>query len=200
MSHATARPAAMPSAHSKLAPFFSGNIEDPIEEFLQEYEELADNHGLNNRQKVETVIQYVDPSQRDLWKSLEGFSNRHWNDLCCDLHDEYIDPTLQGRYSKQKLIDLTNNTALVQMEDEGDVIKYYRNFNVLSKPLLDAGRITTGEWNAAFLLGFHPDDCKALREQLIVKKPDMPRGRAFDFKDVLDTARAIFSGDDDFFL
>jgi hypothetical protein len=62
---------------------------------------------------------------------------------------------------------------------------------------LDAGRITTGERNAAFLLGFHPEDVKALRERLIAKKPDTPKGRAFDIKDVLDTARAIFSGDDD---
>ena len=28
----------------------------------------------------------------------------------------------------------------------------------------------------------------------------MPRGWAFNIKDILDTARVIFSGDDDFFL
>ena len=85
------------------------------------------------------------------------------------------------------------------MEDKGDVIKYYRNFNLLSKPLLDARRITTGERNAAFILGFHLDDRKVLRERLIAKKPDMPKGHAFDIKDILDTARAVFSSDDDFF-
>jgi len=44
------------------------------------------------------------------------------------------------------------------MEDEGDIIKYLRNFNLLSKPFLDARRITTGECNATFILGFHLDD------------------------------------------
>jgi hypothetical protein len=48
------------------------------------------------------------------------------------------------------------------MEDKGDIIKYYRGFNLLSRPLLDAGRITTGKCNAAFLSGFHPEDRKAL--------------------------------------
>jgi hypothetical protein len=48
--------AAMPSMCSKLMPVFSGNIEDPIEEFLQEFKELANNHGLTNRPKVETVV------------------------------------------------------------------------------------------------------------------------------------------------
>jgi hypothetical protein len=58
--------AAMPSARSKLAPYFSGEVHDPIEEFLQEYEELADSNGLTRRQKVETIIRYVNPSQRDI--------------------------------------------------------------------------------------------------------------------------------------
>jgi len=190
----------MPSARSKTTPFFSGNIDNPIEDFLQEYEELANSYRLNSRQKVETVIRYVAQSQRDIWKSLEGYINRDWVDLCHDLRDEYVDPTPQGRYSKQKLQDYTNRRARHQIEDEEDVLKYYRVFNRLSKPLLDSDRITTGEWNAAFWRGFHPDDRKALYERLIAKKPDMPRGRAFDYKDVLSIARAIFSGDDDFYL
>ena len=86
------------------------------------------------------------------------------------------------------------------MEDKGDVLKYYRDFNRLSKPLLDVGRITIGKRNATFWRGFHPDDREALYERLIAKKPDMPRGRAFDYKDVFEIARAVFSGDNDFFL
>jgi len=86
----------MPSARSKTAPFFLGRIDDPIEDFLQEYEELADSYRLTSRQKVETVIRYVAQSQRDIWKSLEGFITRNWNDLCRDLHVEYVDPTPQG--------------------------------------------------------------------------------------------------------
>jgi len=54
-------------------PSFTGNISEPIEDFLQEYEELADSCGLRDMQKVETVIRYVDPSQHDLWRSLDGF-------------------------------------------------------------------------------------------------------------------------------
>ena len=49
-------------AWSKLAPYFSGEVNDPIKELSQEYEELADSNGLTSQQKVETIIQYVDPS------------------------------------------------------------------------------------------------------------------------------------------
>ena len=52
----------MPLVWSKLAPYFSGKVHDPIKEFLQEYEELADSNGLTRQQKVETIIRYVNPS------------------------------------------------------------------------------------------------------------------------------------------
>jgi len=41
---------------SKLVPHFTGEVEFPIQDFLEEYEELADKCGLTNFQKVETVI------------------------------------------------------------------------------------------------------------------------------------------------
>jgi len=83
------------------------------------------------------------------------------------------------------------------MEEETNMINYHREFNTLSKPLLEAGRITTSECNAFFWRGFHPEDHQALRECLIAKQPDRPKGQAFDLQDVLDMAIAIFSGDDD---
>ena len=80
MAHAPAYGvSAMPSIRSKLAPYFSGKISQPIEEFLEEYDELADKHGLTNRQKVDTVIRYVNEQQRHIWRSLDGFLNRDWN-------------------------------------------------------------------------------------------------------------------------
>ena len=143
------------------------------------------------------MIQYVNTTQRHIWTSLPGFVRHNWDDLCHELCKEYISPTAQGQFSKQKLVELTNRSAHLPMEEETDIINYQRDFNTLSKPLLEAGRITAGERNAFFWHGFHSDDQKALRERLIAKQPDRPKGQAFDFQDVLDTAIAIFSGDDD---
>ena len=199
MAH-TSGPTAMPLACSKHVPSFTGDINKPIWDFIQEYEELADRCGLSNCQKVETIIWYIDPSQCNLWKSLKGYITCDWNDLCLNLHQEYIDPTPQGWYSKQKLLEFTGKTSNLQMKDEGDVIKYYRSFNLLSRPLLDTRRITTGECNVTFLSGFHLEDRKALWECLIAKKLDTLKGQAIDIKDILDTIRAIFSGDDDLFM
>jgi hypothetical protein len=58
---------------SHHVPYFSGEGGESLDDFLCEYEELADGHGLTQRQKVDWVIRYVAHSQRDLWKSMEGF-------------------------------------------------------------------------------------------------------------------------------
>jgi hypothetical protein len=201
MSHpTTSGVAAMPTPQSKLAPYFTGDIKEPISKFLQEYEELADSNGLTSRQKVETVVRYINPTECDLWQSLPGYICHDWDNLCDNLCEEYINPTLQGRYSKQKLLDFASCTTQILMADEQAVLKYYQAFNKLSKPLLDSSRITQGKHDATFWCSFHPEDCKALHEHLIAKQPDKPRGQAFDYKDILKITRAIFSGDNDFLL
>lgn len=54
------------------------------------------------------------------------------------------------------------------MRDEEDVQNYYREFLVLSKSLVDAHRLTTGERNKAFWRGFHKKDCQKMRARLVV--------------------------------
>jgi len=185
---------------SRLAPRFTGEVDQPIEDFLEEYEELADKCGLTSQQKVETVIRYVDRSQCHVWQNLPGYLARNWLDLRDKLCDEYVSPTPEGQFSRQKLIDFAAKYARKRMGDETNVINYQRQFNAQSKVLLGTGRITVGERNAIFWRGFHPEDQRALYERLIAMHPNMPRGQAFDLKDVFNIARAIFSGDDDFLL
>ena len=85
MATTVTRPAAMPSLRSHHAPSFSGEGGESLEDFLHEYEELAYGHGLMERQTVDWVIRYIHRSQRDLWKSLDGFVASDWNALCNEL-------------------------------------------------------------------------------------------------------------------
>jgi len=98
----------MPSPRDKTAPYFSGEVDIKIEDFLKEYEELADRYGLSEQQKVETVIRYIKTDQRHIWMTLPGFVCHNWDNLCHKLRKEYISPTAQGWFSKQKLVELTN--------------------------------------------------------------------------------------------
>jgi len=192
--------AAMPSTRSKLPPRFSGKVEHPVEDFLDEFEELADKCGHTGLQKVEMVIRYVYRSQRHVWEALPGYIDRNWNDFRDELCEEYVNPSAEGQFSKKKLLDFANKYARKRMDDETDVINYHRKFNTLSKTLLESGWITKGEYNAIFWRGFHPEDRQELHERLITKQPDKVKGQVFNIKDVLKVARAVFSGDEDFLL
>jgi len=115
---------AMPSMQSRLAPRFTGNVNQPIEDFLEEYEELVDKCSLTSQQKVETVIWYVNRSQCHVWQNLPGYITCNWLDLCNELCDEYVSPTPEGQFSRQKLIDFTAKYTWKRMGDETDVINY----------------------------------------------------------------------------
>jgi hypothetical protein len=77
----------MPSRRFHYAPYFSGRVSDPIEDFLDEYEELANSCGLTDRQKVETIIRYIHLTLRDLWKSIDGYIAHDWMNFRRELDD-----------------------------------------------------------------------------------------------------------------
>jgi hypothetical protein len=146
------------------------------------------------------VIRYVDRSERHIWTSLPGYIDCDWDDFCDELQEQYVSLATENKFSKQKLVRFADRYAWKCMADEMDVINYHWKFNNLTKILIDSECITKRDRNAVFWHGFHPDDQQVLHERLIAKHPDNPRGQAFDHKDVLKTAQAIFSGDDDFLL
>ena len=70
------------------------------------------------------------------------------------------------------------------MNDEEDVLQYYRHFLVLSKPLLDSQRLTIGEHDKTFWRVFHSRDRAEMYSRLIAKHPDQPAGIHFNYLDV----------------
>ncbi|KAH9960603.1 hypothetical protein BC827DRAFT_1268006 [Russula dissimulans] len=82
------------------------------------------------------------------------------------------------------------------MYEEEDVLRYHRQFLLLSKPLYNNRSITPQQCNALFWRGFHPNDRAAMLSCLIAKHPEQPCRQAFDLKEVLKIALAIFTGDE----
>jgi hypothetical protein len=108
-----------------------------------------------------------------------------------------VDPVTDSRYTKQRLFDFIEDSASAYMEEENDVLRYYREFNLLSKPLFDSQRLTSQERDAAFMRGFHPDDRADLFPRLIMKFPNMRGKQAFPYKEVFQTAWEVFADDED---
>ncbi len=182
----------MPPPRSRHTLSFTGEGGDSLDNFLCKYEELANGHGLTEQQKVDWVIQYIDRSQRNLWKSLDSYMALDWVDLCNELQGMYLETPLERKYSKCKLSDFMNQTSKVRISEEKDVLDYFRQFNLLSKLLVNLCQLDIEGRNKYFWLGFHTEDREALKERLFAKFPDHPPGSYFDYKEVLRTAWIIF--------
>ena len=109
-----------------------------MEDFLREFEELANSCGLTNHQKVETVTCYTTSDLREFWKSLDGYVALDWRDLKRELLELYAGTSALRRHSEQQLRGFVRASAKSRMRSEADVVYYYCQFIILSKPLLDS--------------------------------------------------------------
>jgi hypothetical protein len=178
----------MPAPRSNRAPFFSGNMSDPLDDFLREFEELAHAHQLTDAQKVETVIRYVSTDLKDYWKSLDGYSTRNWTDFRLSLQTAYPDLNPRNRHSKQRLYEYIRQHSQARIRDELDVLRYYRHFNFLTKSLLDSRHLTEEERDQAFWYSFHPKDRGLMTARLVALQPQRHAGDTFELAEVFDTA------------
>jgi len=115
----------------------SGRVDDSLDDFLEEYEELAKDGRLSEQQKCKTVLCYIAPTHRDLWKSLDEFHLSDWTGFCQALSRVYESTSTQGRYSQQKPSEFIKTAAKTHKTEEDDILQYYRRFLILSKPLLE---------------------------------------------------------------
>ena len=190
-THTLTGPAAMP--RPKKYPNFDETSGEPIMDFLADFDELADGHGLSDQQKVETILKYIPAHQKDLWKSLKGYATGNWTTFRRELEKLYPDMDAASRYSRQALLDLVNLSARTRMRDEKDVFEYYRSFLAISNPLHSAGQISSDERNAEFFRGFHPYDRTSIANRLYPLHPNRARNKPYDYEDVFAVARGYFA-------
>ena len=61
-----------------------------------------------------------------------------WVNLCNELQGMYLETPLERKYSKRKVSDFINWTSKVQISEEKDILNYFRQFNLLSKLLVNS--------------------------------------------------------------
>src|SRR5713226_8389581 len=100
--------ALMPPPHSYNAPYYSGQVGDPIEDFLREYEELTNGCNLIEQQKVEKITHYICLELRYLWKSHNGYQAHNWANFRLELEAIYKEPSAPSQHAKRKLGDFVS--------------------------------------------------------------------------------------------
>jgi hypothetical protein len=135
----------MPSPRSQTVPYFSRSVEDSWEDFLKEYEDLARGCRLTGQEKCEMLLCYIALSHCDLYRSLDEYSNSDWAGFHQALSCIYKSPSMEGKYSQQKLLDFVKLSSKICKKEEEDMWQYYRKFLILSKPLLNSQELTKQE-------------------------------------------------------
>jgi hypothetical protein len=181
---------AMPDPCSASAPYFSGQPSEPLAAFLQEFDALATSHKLTDGQKVRTILEYIPPTVRDFWKTLDGFGTGDWQTFRTSIESLY--PSAATRYTNSDLEDFVDISAMSRMKNEGDVMLYYRRFLQMSTPLYNSKQLSDYQRNTEFFEGFHIEDRDILARRLYILKPyhhlDMP----WEFQDILKAAQLCF--------
>jgi len=89
--------AAMLAPGSNCVPrTFEGREED-IAEFLEQFENCADNGQLPPSEKVLFLFQYLSRQQRDVFKMFNGYSTATWN-----MFKTAIEEALEGAFKEKK--------------------------------------------------------------------------------------------------
>jgi len=180
--------AAMPGPRSADAPFFSKTSAGSFTDFMHEYQALATANGLTDAQKVQTIFRYVSLDLRKFWKSVDGYTTDNWATFSTALEAMYPDTSAATRLSKKALQDLLYNTSRSRMDDEEDVMDYYREFLELTNPLQAAQQLSDEDRNAKFFKGFHRDDREILSGRLFSMKPNHPQDRPYELDDIFKAA------------
>jgi hypothetical protein len=180
--------ATMPPPKSRHAPHFSGENDDILSEFLTEFEGFADGNGLTEKEKVEQLPCYVPRNLHRLWITLPGYRAFKWHRFRRELKELYPDAE-ERAYTRQELSWFVELSAETHIQDKNDVMKYYHNFLTIASPLAENGILTTNNFNAEFLRGFHRDDRDVIAEEIRYNvNPRHPASKPFDWQDVLAAA------------
>jgi hypothetical protein len=175
---------AMPDPCSAGAPYFSGQPDEPLAAFLREFDALSTSHRLTDGQKVRTILEYIPPTERDFWKTLDGFGTGDWQTFRTAIEALY--PSAATRYTMTDLEEFVDISAMSRVKGEGDVMLYYRRFLQMSTPLYNSKQLTDHQRGAEFFEGFHIEDRNILARRLYLLKPKHPRSMPWDFQDVLE--------------
>jgi len=115
----------IPVLGSRYTPEFDLRNPEKLKEFLEEFEELAERHGLTTKEKAKIVVKYVNKETKKFWKRLEDFGDNYMI-LKRKIMGTYSKTLLEDKLTVAKLVKLVKKSAKESIADEEDLDIYYR--------------------------------------------------------------------------
>ena len=147
---------------SKRSPSWDGDAKE-LNEFFEDFEELAKGANLTDAEKVKWVLKYVDGKKHvKFWKTREGYSTGQWTEFKKTVIAQYPGAKDGQAYSTKDMEKITDSFAKKKAMDEDDLIDYYSRFCPVAAYLIDKKKISPLEQDRGFWKGLP----KLLRHEL----------------------------------
>ncbi|KAG1901340.1 uncharacterized protein F5891DRAFT_1187625 [Suillus fuscotomentosus] len=162
-------PYRMPIHGTANAPKFDGTT-DNLTEFIDAYEQLADEAGLQGLNRIKGIIRYLECDDRELWGGMP--------EVQVSNYDAFLDEVKQLHEKLQTLGHFFEPL-------------YLRAFRKVMQPLIDEDRIGKAEHDHLFMEGIPSDAQAQIRLCLMIKFPDHHPYNPYPFMDVFAAAQFL---------
>ena len=182
----------MPNPGTAKAPATWKGDEDDLSEFLDRFEALADDAGLDDDDKIKFFRKYVSKKQRPLFEVIEGAKPADWSLFTKSINELFPKAFEPQTYSRRRMDKLTAQAARHEITTQDEFEKFYREFLPVSQWLVSNRKISVSERDLAFWYGFHPRTQNMLTQQLRIELPKHDRADPYPMREVYKVARYVF--------
>jgi len=180
----------MPAPGSRCAPEFDLQNPEELKEFLEEFEELAERHGLITKEKTKMVVKYVDKETKKFWKRLEGFGDDYMI-LKRKIIGAYSKTLLEDKPTVAELVKLIKKSAKGSIVDEEDLDTYYRRFWIVAADLVEADIINKKQHNKYFWKGLPRELRYAISDRLEARDTDFESDQVLEVEKAMEVDRFV---------
>ncbi|KAG1850266.1 hypothetical protein C8R48DRAFT_778243 [Suillus tomentosus] len=173
----------MPVRGTTDAPKFDGTT-DNLADFIDLYEQLVDDVGLQGLDRIKGIIRYLERNDRELWGRMPEVQVSDYNAFMKEVKVMYPRWDGKRRYTLLDLQAIAHEYANKTMPSYQELSNYLRAFKKVMQPLLAEDRIGKAERNRIFMEGIPKDTQALIRTRLMIKFPDHYPQDPYPFMDV----------------
>jgi len=180
----------MPVPGSRRAPEFDSQNPEELKEFLEEFEELAERHGLTTKEKAKMVVKYVDKETKKFWKRLKGFGDDYMI-LKRKIMGAYSKTLLEDKPTVVELVKLIKKSAKGSIADEEDLDMYYRKFWIVAANLVEADIINKKQHDKYFWKELPRELRYAISDHLEARDADFESDQVPEVEKAMEAGRFV---------
>ena len=187
----------LPARNERAAPVLDASQRGGLERYFLDLEALLKRKGVTDEKDLkDAATRYLDIQTEQLWKSTKA-----WGDptkTLADLKEEvfklYPRSLTDRAFTLQDLDLLSGQYSLTGIRSDIDLGEFYHKFLVISRNLMEKGRLTSSEQSRIFLRGLTANLEQQTRLWLQLRYPEHFRDDPYELDQIYEAANYVLAG------